>query len=317
MYTINGQFIYKCIRYICKKIVWFVQDVINVMRPHKLFVCGFFRRSFWGYCNSNWGDDINILFLGAITNHKVLVINNSFLYRRLPIKNFSCIGSIIGYYTNKYTTIWGSGLLDENMEVPYKPYKICSVRGPLTRNALLKKGIECPSLYGDPALLLSKFYQPQVIKKYKVGIIAHYVDEDNYLIKLLAQNNSNVLVISMTRYSDWKDIPNQICSCEKIISSSLHGLIISDSYGVPNHWVKFSNKIKGGYFKFHDYFASVGRELIEPTLVDSYKTLSDLLESDRYYLANNINFDIIIETCPFKNIITKYNAKNFSNSTSI
>ena len=239
-------------------VIWLIQDAVNLLRRNNIFICGFYKRGRKGYLNNNWGDDINISFIEEITNLKVCVINNSHLFRLIKVKNYSCIGSVIGYFTNSKTTIWGSGLISEDMKIPFKPVKICSVRGPLTREKLLQKGIECPAVYGDPALLVSIFYSPKVEKKYKLGIIPHIIDANNINLKIFAEKHPEVLIISMSDYNDWHEIPDKICSCEKIISSSLHGIIISDSYKIPNLWAQFSNDIVGGTFKYRDYFGSVG-----------------------------------------------------------
>ena len=46
----------------------------------------------------------------------------------------------------------------------------------------------------------------------------------------------------------------------KIVSSSLHGLIVSDAYKIPNVWIQFYNNIRGDNTKFYDYFKSVNRK---------------------------------------------------------
>ena len=66
-----------------------------------------------------------------------------------------------------------------------KPKKILSVRGPLTRNRLLKLGINCPENYGDIGLILPYFYYPEVKKKYKLGIIPHYIDKNSVKFKIV------------------------------------------------------------------------------------------------------------------------------------
>ena len=51
------------------------------------------------------------------------------------------------------------------------------------------------------------------------------------------------------------DILYQNLSCEAIISSALHGLIAADSFFFPNRWIKLSDNLMGGDFKFNDYYS--------------------------------------------------------------
>lgn len=282
--------------------IWgLICDFYNLFKSPKIFVNGFFSRKGAIVLNSNWGDDINVSLLSEYSDLRILPKNASRLYRLLPVKNYLCIGSVLGLYDNPKMEVWGSGLISAQKKVKQPIGKIWSVRGPLTKQALISQGIECPACFGDPALLVSRFYQPKVIKKYKLGIIPHYKDENNPAISEFIKGRNDVKIVSMSTYKNWRDIPNAVCSCEFIISSSLHGLIVSDSYGVPNVWAKFSEEITGGSFKFLDYFASVGRIVTSPVVISSSNDLAELqVCSEKFQVAEYIDFESIINACPFR-----------------
>lgn len=303
----------KIIRKIKSGLSIIYNDLTNLFKANKLFINGFFLRLNGKIViNNNWGDDINISFLQEISNLNVIVKNTSFLYKYLPIKNYNCIGSIIGYFTDKHTIIWGAGIKNPKIAIPRAPLKVYSVRGPLTRQILLNHNIKCPEKYGDPALLISRYYFPRLEKKYELGIIPHYTDMDNEYINSFSRNNPNILVIRMSGYNHWHDIPDQILLCKKIISSSLHGLIISDSYGIPNSWIEFPGKSGEGTFKYLDYFASVGRTCNNPIIVKSTKDIEYIINNDMFEMAKDIDYDSIFESCPFKNNLKDYRKFNLS-----
>ena len=148
--------------------------------------------------------------------------------------------------------MWGSGIIDKQQSIEKADFR--AVRGPQTRKFLLELGYECPEVYGDPALLLSTYYRPEVYKKYKIGVIPHYHD-----FKVVSENYKNdpeILVIDLMTM-DVGEVTRQILSCEKTISSSLHGVIVSHAYEIPSIWVEFSNKIFGDGIKYRDYLESV------------------------------------------------------------
>ena len=115
------------------------------------------------------------------------------------------------------------------------------------------------------------------------------------------QNSKNQIhLISFQNYGDWHNVIDQIKSCENIISSSLHGLIVSDAYGIPNVWIKISDNINGGEFKFKDYFSGVKREYKPPIVMTEETTLSaiDLVLST--YKKISPDLKSLINTCPWK-----------------
>lgn len=90
----------------------------------------------------------------------------------------------------------GSGFISSSSKFKIKPKQICAVRGPLTRDLIIKQGIECPEIYGDPALLYPLFYKPTIKKKYRLGVIPHYVDQNNPLLKIFKQYQ-DILIIDI------------------------------------------------------------------------------------------------------------------------
>ena len=71
-----------------------------------------------------------------------------------------CIGSIMDWMTNNESYIWGSGVRDNTNKLKCKPHKVLAVRGPLSRQYLIDNGVDCPPVYGDPALLLPLITPP-------------------------------------------------------------------------------------------------------------------------------------------------------------
>jgi len=246
----------------------------------------------------NFGDDLNYYLVSEITGKHVINSNSVFLS---IFKNYMVIGSIIDWKSNRNSIVWGSGVIKGDSQLKVIPKKICAVRGKLTRQYLLERGVSCPEIYGDPALLLPLVYYPTVKKKYKYGIIPHVVDLECAALKLfLSKHPTSSTLISLKDYVDWHDVINQIYECEYIISSSLHGIIISDAYHIPNVWVNFSKKITGGNFKFLDYFSAVNREDNAPVIVADEIKIKDI--NERLLSYKRIKFDRqkLIEACPFR-----------------
>ncbi len=205
--------------------------------------------AYWWSCVSNFGDRITPYLIKKISGQRPIQTNN-------PPFSESCLfaaGSIL-QSANKQSVVWGSGFIEEQTN-PIVVRKICAVRGPLTKRNLDALGIPCPKVYGDPGILLPKFYHPNTTKKYKVGIIPHYVDKDN---KALRQDKS-WLIIDVQKSVE--EVIDSVLSCEIILSSSLHGLIVANAYGIPSCWIKLSNNVYGNDFKFYDYYASLGIEM--------------------------------------------------------
>ena len=251
-----------------------------------------------GIRHRNWGDDLNYYFIRELTGRPVVLYHNFKLAQWLHLKNYLCIGTLLDAvnYSNRQTVVWGTGVSGQERSFVH-PRQICSVRGPQTRAFVERYGVACPNIYGDPAMLLPLVYKPKKQKTYKWGLIPHVVDLHHPVVEDIRANHPEVLVIDLAHYEHWTDVIDKICSCEQIASSSLHGLIVSDAYDVPNSWVELSGKISGGYFKFRDYGASVGRHMQEPVRLKSFSDM-DQLKTDVPGSKSLVNTDELLKSCP-------------------
>lgn len=197
--------------------------------------------------------------------------------------------------TNKGLKVWGSGFIREGEKNENNNLDFYAVRGPESRARI--RGTKGVAL-GDPGLLVNLIFRSAKTKKYKVGIVPHYVDVDSVLLNGI-RNNPDYLIIDVLQTPD--KVALDITACEYILSSSLHGLIFADSFNVPNNWLRLSDKLTGGEYKFRDYYESTGRELVEvaPSILgdkrqicraaQSYKPIVDL-DSMQQGLINSFPF---------------------------
>lgn len=246
------------------------------------------------YPSSNWGDGMNYFLATLISNN-----NNDIkaLPANMGYPGYLFVGSIIEWAKGNEIEICGSGFINRG-ELQFKPKKIHFVRGPLTRKRFLDKNIFCPEIYGDPALLFPKFYNPTIDKKYELGIIPHRYHYNSPLINQF-KNVSGIKIINIDR----QDIGsygfiNEVLECEAIVSTSLHGLIIADAYNIPTGWIHISNLI-GGWFKFTDYLMSINEDDLKPLIITKTITKSDLLGKTKLKDIP-INLDLLLKTIPFK-----------------
>lgn len=169
-------------------------------------------------------------------------------------KGMLAIGSVIKFAEDN-CDVWGTGTPRMTDELNPKA-KYHAVRGPLTRELVLASGGDCPEIYGDAGLLMPRFYNPTIEKKYKLGVIRHVRQ------RTLGQLAPNVRDLNLLRvgYEEIEMFVDELLECEAIISTSLHGIILANAYGIPARWAEFSDttlQIQGDGTKYLDYFRSV------------------------------------------------------------
>lgn len=163
--------------------------------------------------------------------------------------NILGVGSVI-CCGNKRSKVWGSGFMSDAGE--FKGGKIFAVRGPGTAKRLENQGYPKCRVYGDPALLLPLWKQPVNVRKHKLGIVPHWKESESFLKKYGSKHK----IIDL-RTRDINRVIEEMTSCDYILSTSLHGVIVAHAYDIPALWIK-EGYIETDGFKFADYFNSVG-----------------------------------------------------------
>lgn len=247
----------------------------------------------WWQDLPNWGDIVNPVLIEHLSGRRPVAYEHVFNLANRPV--YSVIGSVLDRASVLNLEVWGSGFKDASSRFWLKPRRIHAVRGPLTREVIIRQGLSCPAVYGDPALLYPRFYRPSVERRHALGVVPHYADVDHpQLLRLRERGDVHVIDI----LAGVREVADQICSCDAIASSSLHGMVLADAYGIPSRWIRFSDRVEGSGFKFEDYLAGVNRRQREPlTVTDS--TTPDVMLAELRADPVDVDLDRLLTACPF------------------
>lgn len=192
--------------------------------------------------------------LSKVLVQEVLSLNDTNLLRKRPgTPRLLCIGSVMHFAQND-EVVWGTGI---NGKIPESYHRfnrldVRAVRGPMTRGFLERMGIAAPQVYGDPALLMPRFFErsllaPQARKPFVV--VPHFNESlDKYAAYSEHLVSPRVEPAAFVR---------QLLGAERVVSSSLHGVILAEAYGIPAVYLDWGNG--EDRFKYDDYYAGTGR----------------------------------------------------------
>ncbi len=188
------------------------------------------------------------------------------------------IGSIIHFVPENYEGyLLGSGLISDN-EIHSLNIKPILVRGHLTKDKL---GLPEDTLVGDPGLLADRLYGHGLFyrKKWDVGIVPHFKDKDSVHLSRLLENMDGLSVKVIDVQQSPFAVVRDVSECNCILSSSLHGLIVADSLQIKNSWIKLTDNMIGGDFKFNDYYSCYGVNRKPNSVEDNYNLSEYIAEA--------------------------------------
>lgn len=249
----------------------------------------------------NYGDALGPYLVKKISGKEVVWIHpKKFYFKNLWKPIYVTIGSVLAN-VNRNCIVWGSGIIQKNQVV--QSAKFMAVRGPQTRMNLLAQGYEVPEIYGDPAILMPIYYHPKIAKKFRLGIVPHYNDFKE--VYEMYNNEPDILVIDLMT-TNIETTTDLFLQCERIVSSSLHGLIVAHAYQIPAVWVEFSDKLFGDGIKFQDYFESIGIPVYKPQQISDALTPEELIKLFIVHCAKpklsviKVLQNDLLMSCPFK-----------------
>lgn len=185
--------------------------------------------------------------------------------------------------------VWGSGTLAPSpCEFKHLSVIMAALRGPRTHGQI----IGCPELpFGDPGLFVREIWPKQPLSGPapgspsvaapavppapgtaaarraaapakpavggRIGLIPHHGQLRSPQIAGLAAALEGAELLDFTA-PDIAATLGALSRCRLIVSSSLHGLILADSYGIPSLF--WNEGGAANEWKYRDYFEGVGRE---------------------------------------------------------
>jgi len=204
----------------------------------------FSEDGFFWWKGVNFGDELSPVIVERIVGRPVrfesLTANRKLLL---------AVGSIL-HYARDGDVIWGSGFRENPLlENRFRNLDVRAVRGPRTREFLLKKGIACPEVYGDPAILMQYLF-PEFKRETPIYdyIIIPNIGEMSCFFPY-----KNVVMPT----NHWKEVVQMMLRSKLVISSSLHGIIVAESFGIPTRFLKMT--WTEPLLKYQDYYESTKR----------------------------------------------------------
>lgn len=177
-----------------------------------------------------------------------------------PRERLAAVGTIGHAQQGARVHLWGTGFdLNRGPSGALSPYAVPpetelvvhAVRGRQTAAGLRALGLDVPDVFGDPVWFLPRIFPfPDLEKRHELGVIVHIseLDEATAAATVKAQLTRYAIppeladdITIINTYTDagmegFERKVREIAACRRILSTSLHGLVIAETYNIPCAW---------------------------------------------------------------------------------
>lgn len=208
-------------------------------------------KAHWFVEEKNLGDRLSPIIIEYVTGIKPKWVPGD-----EPCRKLLALGSILEH-AKENDILWGTGT-KFRITIPELRTPPLAVRGPRTAECI---GPHSTNVFGDPGILLPEIFTPVTQAEDKIVFIPHYVDFS--IVKNALQKHHHIfkdsLLVDVVNES-FQSVVDKIGRAKLVVSSSLHGLIFAEAYQKPAAWLKVTDRIIGGNFKFNDYYEGTSRQ---------------------------------------------------------
>jgi hypothetical protein len=233
--------------------------------------------------DTNLGDALSAIVVQAITGRRLRHIHFD-----EPRERLVAVGTIGQWQRCGKVHLWGTGVdpmrnvvgspIAQYLRPPNTEFHVHAVRGPFSAAALRSAGIDAPAIFGDPVMLLPRIFAKQPSCMAELGVVVHISELENHsaaaaVCRELIRYNVPAELADSIRIINTYTSPSlaslrgkvaEITSCRRILSTSLHGLVIAEAYGIPCAWfAPFAAEHRS-------YDIGIGSSRIDPRVRDFY-----------------------------------------------
>lgn len=195
-------------------------------------------------------------YLSRVIVSEVLALRDKEIQEKTDrSKRLFAIGSVL-HFARSNECVWGSGVnwkLDPDLH-RFSRLDVRAVRGPLTHEYLARRSISVPEVYGDPALLMPLFFPAQLLRPEGRGSVPYVVIPHLHEApEKFGTHGGHILPPTRKPAA----FVSELLRARLVISSSLHGLILAEAYGIPAVYLDMGNG--ESRLKYDDYYYGTGR----------------------------------------------------------